>query len=59
VIGKGEKSEVLDDLNAANTAQIDLFGALEAAVDFESFSTISTSQNELMFAFQDAVSDYS
>lgn len=55
----GQKSLVLCDLNATNTATLNLFNALENAVDLDSFASLSASQEQLSAAFTDAINDYS
>jgi len=55
----GQKSHVFYNLNATSTATLDLFTALENAVDLDSFASLSASQEQLSAAFTDAINDYS
>jgi len=55
----GQKSLALCNLSTTNTSTLNLFNALENAVDLDSFASVPASQEQLSAAFTDAINDYS
>ena len=55
----GQKSLVLDYLNTANVATLNLFTALENSVNENELDTLTVAQEELQAAFTNSISAYS
>jgi hypothetical protein len=55
----GKKSLILSDLNTTNTETLNLFTAIEDAIDENSFDSVSASQEQLGAAFTKAINGYS